>query len=282
MYKITRKEILSDNVELMDIKAPFITRKCEPGQFLMLCAEEDGERIPMTIAGYDREAETVTIIYQVVGHSTRILSQKKQGEYLPDIVGPLGYPADIPENKRILGIGGGLGIAPLYPQINKGKELGGKIDAILGGQTDSDIILKEEIEAIAENVYYASDDGSVGTKGFVTGPLTKLLEDGEEYDLVIAVGPLPMMKAVTDITKKYNIKTNVSLNPIMIDGTGMCGGCRVTVGGETKFACVDGPDFDGHAVDFDEAMRRQGMYKEEEREADHKCRMGLEVNNNEK
>lgn len=274
MYPIIKKVSLNETVELMEVQCPFVARKCEPGQFIMLCVEPDGERIPLTIAGYDREKETITIIYQVVGHSTRKLSEKNVGDSIQDLVGPLGQEAHIPKGKKILGIGGGVGIAPLYPQLAKAKELGGEIDCILGGQTNDLIILKDEMTSICNKVHYASNDGSIGTKGFVTEPLTELLEKGETYDLVIAIGPLPMMKAVCDITKKYGIKTNVSLNPIMIDGTGMCGGCRVTVGNETKFACVDGPDFDGHLVNFEEAIKRQGMYKEEE----HKCRMGSEVN----
>lgn len=274
MYPIIKKVSLNETVELMEVHCPFVARKCEPGQFIMLCAEPDGERIPLTIAGYNREKETITIIYQVVGHSTRKLSEKNVGDSIQDLVGPLGQAAHIPEGKRILGIGGGVGIAPLYPQLLKAKELGGDIECILGGQTNDLIILKDEMNSICNKVHYASNDGSIGSKGFVTEPLTKLLEQGEKYDLVIAIGPLPMMKAVCDITKKYGIKTNVSLNPIMIDGTGMCGGCRVTVGNETKFACVDGPDFDGHLVNFEEAIKRQDMYKEEE----HKCKMGSEVN----
>jgi len=279
MYKIVRKVTLNETVELMEVICPFVARKCEPGQFVMLCVEPDGERIPLTIAGYDREKETITIIYQVVGHSTIKLSEKNVGDSIQDLVGPLGQEAHLPEGKKILGIGGGVGIAPLYPQLTKGKELGNHIDCILGGQSRDYIILKDEMEAFCDTVHYASNDGSIGVKGFVTDPLLKLLESGEQYDLVIAIGPLPMMKAICDITKKYGIKTNVSLNPIMIDGTGMCGGCRVTVGNETKFACVDGPDFDGHLVAFEEVIRRQGMYKEEESAAEHICRMGMEAEN---
>lgn len=274
MYKIVTKRKLNDLVELMEIEAPFVSRKCEPGQFIILRVDEEGERIPLTIADYDREKETVTIIYQVVGYSTKKLSLKKEGDCVEDFVGPLGQEAPLHKVKKVLGIGGGVGIAPLYPQLKKMKELGAEVDTILGGRSDEFIILDKEMEDVCDNVYYATNDGSKGIKGFVTDKLNELIENGEEYDLVIAIGPLIMMKAVCEITKKHNIKTNVSLNPIMIDGTGMCGGCRVTVGGETKFACVDGPDFDGHKVDFDEAMRRQGMYKEEEK--DHVCRLGLE------
>lgn len=274
MYKIVAKRKLNDLVELMEIHAPYVARKCEPGQFIILRVDEEGERIPLTIADYDRKKETVTIIYQVVGYSTKKLSHKNEGDSVEDFVGPLGQEAPLHKVKRVLGIGGGVGIAPLYPQLKKMKELGVQVDTILGGRSDEFIILEDEMENISDNVYYATNDGSKGIKGFVTDKLNALIENGEKYDLVIAIGPLIMMKAVCEITKKHDIKTNVSLNPIMIDGTGMCGGCRVTVGGETKFACVDGPDFDGHQVDFDEAMRRQGMYKEEEK--DHVCRLGLE------
>lgn len=272
MYKIVSKKKLNDSVELMVIKAPFVSRRCEPGQFIILRVDEEGERIPLTISDYNREEETVTIIYQVLGYSTKKLSQKQQGDTVEDFVGPLGQEAPLHKVKRVLGIGGGVGIAPLYPQLKKMKELGVNVDVILGGRSDEFIILEDEMENICENVYYATNDGSKGIKGFVTDQLNELITNGEKYDLVIAIGPLIMMKAVCDITKKYNIKTNVSLNPIMIDGTGMCGGCRVTVADEIKFACVDGPDFDGHLVNFDEALNRQGIYKEEE----HNCRLGLE------
>jgi ferredoxin--NADP+ reductase len=272
MYTILEKRKLNDLVDLMKIKAPYVSRRCEPGQFIILRVDEDGERIPLTIADYDREEETITIIYQVAGYSTKKLSQKEVGDTIEDFVGPLGQEAPLPEAKKVLGIGGGVGIAPLYPQLKKIKSEGAQVDAILGGRSEDIIILKEESEAVCDHVYYATNDGSKGMKGFVTDQLKALIEAGETYDLVIAIGPLVMMKAVCEITKEYNIKTNVSLNPIMIDGTGMCGGCRVTVGEETKFACVDGPDFNGHLVDFDEAINRQGIYKEEE----HQCKLGLE------
>lgn len=271
MYKILKKKKLNEAVELMVVQAPFVARSCQPGQFIILRPDEKGERIPLTIADYDREKETVTIIYQVVGYSTQLLSAKQEGDTIPDFVGPLGKPSELKKHKRVLGIGGGVGAAPLYPQIRKLHEMGVAVDVILGGRSKEFIILDKEFEAICDNVYYATDDGSKGKKGFVTDVLNDLLNEGKEYDEVIAIGPLVMMRAVVNITKPKNIPTAVSLNPIMIDGTGMCGGCRVTVGGETKFACVDGPDFDGFLVDFDECMRRQGMYKEEE----HTCRIGL-------
>lgn len=272
MYEIQRKVTLNESVELMEIKAPYVAKKCEAGQFIILRVDEEGERIPLTIADYNREKETVTIIYQVVGYTTKKLSAKQEGDFLEDFVGPLGKPAPLKKVKRVLGIGGGVGIAPLYPQLKKMKELGAQVDVILGGRSEEFIILGDEIEGCSDQVYYATNDGTKGIKGFVTDQLKVLQEEGHTYDLVIVIGPLIMMKAVCEMTKKLKIKTNASLNPLMIDGTGMCGGCRVTVGGKTRFACVDGPDFDGHLIDFDEAMLRQVIYKEEE----HRCKLGLE------
>jgi ferredoxin--NADP+ reductase len=272
MYKIVDKKKLNEAVELMVIKAPFVARKCEPGQFIIVRADDNSERIPLTIADYDREQETVTIIYQVVGFSTQILNQKKVGDSVADFVGPLGQPTELKKHKRVLGIGGGVGAAPLYPQIRKLHEMGVEVDVILGGRSEAYIILEEEFKEVCHQVYFATNDGSKGKEGFVTDVLAELVENGEQYDEVIAIGPLVMMKAVVGMTKSLNIPTAVSLNPVMIDGTGMCGGCRVTVGGEIKFACVDGPDFDGFLVDFDECLRRQNMYKDEE---SHICRIGL-------
>lgn len=272
MYTIVDKCKLNDTVELMVVHAPYVARKCEPGQFVMVRVEDGGERIPLTIADYDREKQTVTIIYQVVGFSTRKLSEKAAGDGIADFAGPLGQPAGIhPGKKRIIGIGGGVGAAPLYPQLRKWQENGAAVDVILGGRSKEFIILEKEFSAFCGQVHMATNDGSAGVQGFVTDILKQVLSEGEGYDEVIAIGPLPMMKAVVDITKPLGVPTAVSLNPIMIDGTGMCGGCRVTVGGETKFACVDGPDFDGLLVDFDECIRRQGMYKEMEA---HACRIG--------
>ncbi|WP_113671305.1 sulfide/dihydroorotate dehydrogenase-like FAD/NAD-binding protein [Vallitalea guaymasensis] len=270
MYKIVKKKTINSQVELMVVEAPFTARKCEPGQFIILRVNEDGERIPLTIADYDREAGTVTIIYQVVGYSTKLLSKKQEGDYINDFVGPLGQATELKKHKRVLGIGGGVGAAPLYPQIKKLKSMGVSVDVIIGGRSEEYIILEDEFKEICDNIYFATNDGTKGTKGFVTDVLNDLLEKGNKYDEVIAIGPLIMMKAVVSVTKPLNIPTGVSLNPIMIDGTGMCGGCRVTVGGETKFACVDGPDFDGFLVDFDECMRRQSYYREEE---DHVCKL---------
>lgn len=270
MYKIQEKEILNSVVQKMVIEAPFVARKCEPGQFIILRVEEGGERIPLTIMDYDREAKTVTIVYQILGHTTTQLSKKEAGDYLVDFVGPLGAPTELHAHKRVLGIAGGVGAAPLYPQLKKLAEMGVEVDVIIGGRTAELVILGEQFAEFCTNVYYATNDGSLGHQGFVTDVLKKLLEKGEKYDEVITIGPLIMMKAVVGITKPLNIPTGVSMNPVMIDGTGMCGGCRVTVGDETKFACVDGPDFDGLKVDFDEAMRRQNYYKEQEQ---HICRL---------
>jgi len=271
MYKIVKKRKINETVEEMVIEAPYVARKCKPGQFVIIIVEDGGERVPLTIADYDREAKTVTIIYQMVGYSTKLLGSKSEGEYISDIAGPLGNPVEFHGVKRVLGIGGGVGAAPLYPQIKELVRNGAKADVIIGGRSESYVILDDEFSEFSENVYVATNDGSKGTQGFVTDVLNKLIAEGNRYDEVIAIGPVIMMKAIVDITKKLSIKTSVSLNPIMIDGTGMCGGCRVTIGNEVKFACVDGPDFDGFQVDFEELMRRQGMYKKEE---EHKCRMG--------
>lgn len=272
MYKIIRKEKLSECVERMTVHAPYVARKCEPGQFIILCANEGDERIPLTIQDYDREAQTVSIIYQVVGYSTKRLAEKEEGDFIAHFAGPLGIAVEGKNTKRVLGIGGGVGAAPLYPQIKKLSENGVQCDVILGGREKNLVILQDEFTAISDHTYFATNDGSLGVKGFVTDVLKALIDEGNGYDEVIAIGPLPMMKAVVDITRPLGIHTMVSLNPIMIDGTGMCGGCRVTVGGKTKFACVDGPDFNGFEVDFDEAIRRQGMYKQQEA---HVCQLGL-------
>ena len=256
----------------MVVLAPFVARHCEPGQFIILRVDEDGERIPLTIAEYDRTRGTVSIIYQVAGYTTRKLSAKKAGEALVDFVGPLGQPTELHPIKRVIGIGGGVGAAPLYPQLKKLSEIGTSVDVILGARSKDLIILEEKFSRFCKNVYVTTDDGSYGAKGLVTEKLKALVEAGEKYDEVIAIGPVIMMKFVSMLTKQLGLKTNVSLNPIMVDGTGMCGGCRVTVGGETKFVCVDGPDFDGHQVDYDELMRRQSMYKTEEA---HSCKIGL-------
>lgn len=276
MFKIIKKEILNPSVRLMEVEAPLIARKAEPGQFIILRVNDDGERIPLTIADYDREKGTVTIIFQEVGKSTRVLGTLEAGDCIRDFVGPLGVATHLDGCKKAAVIGGGLGAAIAYPQAKKLHSMGVEVDTIVGFRNKDLIILENEMKAASTRLFTATDDGSNGNKGFVTDILKKLIEEGNKYDLVIAIGPLIMMKMVSLLTKQYGIKTIVSMNPIMVDGTGMCGGCRITVDGETKFACVDGPDFDGHKVDFDEAMRRQQIYKKEEKksEEDHLCKLG--------
>lgn len=276
MYKIVKKEVLNSVVVMMEIEAPYVAARCEAGQFVIVRVDEDGERIPLTIADFDRERNTVEIIFQVVGYSTTLMAKLNEGDYLQDFVGPLGQPAPLnKEWKRVIGIAGGVGAAPLYPQAKKLAEQGTKVDVIIGGRTAELVLLEEKFEKFCDNVYIMTDDGSLGEQGVVTKKLQELLDAGVQYDHAIAIGPLIMMKFVVALTKKpeYNLPTAVSLNPIMIDGTGMCGGCRVTVGGETKFACVDGPDFDGFEVDFDQCMKRQTFFKEEE----HECMMKLQA-----
>jgi ferredoxin/flavodoxin---NADP+ reductase len=275
MFKIVRKETLNPFVKLMEIEAPYIAKKAEPGQFIIFRINEDGERIPLTIADYDRDKGTVTIIFQEVGKSTKILGQMNEGDYILDFVGPLGVASHFDGLKKVAVIGGGLGTAIAYPQAKHLHAMGVEVHSITGFRNKDLIILEKEMGAASDKLVIATDDGSNGNKGFVTDILKQLIEDGNKYDMVIAIGPLIMMKVVCNLTKQYGIKTVVSMNPVMIDGTGMCGGCRITVGGKTKFACVDGPDFDGHEVDFDEAMRRQMMYKKEEKESvdNHTCRL---------
>ena len=276
MYKIVKKEVLNSVVVMMEIEAPYVAARCEAGQFVIVRVDEDGERIPLTIADFDRERNTVEIIFQVVGYSTTLMAKLNEGDYLQDFVGPLGQPAPLnKEWKRVIGVAGGVGAAPLYPQAKKLAEQGTKVDVIIGGRNPELVLLKEKFEKFCDNVYIMTDDGSLGEQGVVTKKLQELLDAGVQYDHAIAIGPLIMMKFVVALTKKpeYNLPTAVSLNPIMIDGTGMCGGCRVTVGGETKFACVDGPDFDGFEVDFDQCMKRQTFFKEEE----HACMMKLQA-----
>ncbi len=280
MFPIVKKRVLNDTVTLMEIQAPLVARKAQPGQFIIFRIDEEGERVPLTIAGYDRQAGTVTIIFQKVGYTTEKLDTLEEGDALLDFVGPLGEPSHTDGITRAAVIGGGLGVAIAYPQAKALHEAGAKVDLIVGFRNESLVILKDELTAACTDLTIMTDDGSNGNKGFVTQALEKKLQAGEKYDVVIAIGPLPMMRAVCDLTKPYGVKTIVSMNPIMIDGTGMCGGCRVTVGGETKFACVDGPDFDGHLVDWDEAIARSRMFRPEEaqaREKLHKCRLTGEV-----
>jgi ferredoxin--NADP+ reductase len=267
MFPILKKESLNPTVSLMVISAPHIAKKAEPGQFIILRTDAEGERIPLTIADFDREAGTVTIIYQIVGATTKKLDALKEGDSLCDFVGPLGVPSHVEGLKKVAIVGGGVGCAIAYPVAKKCHRLGAQVHTIAGFRTKDLVILEEEFKAVSDEMFLMTDDGTAGEKGLVTEALQRLIDAGNVYDEVIAIGPLPMMKFVSLLTKKYGIKTTVSMNPIMIDGTGMCGGCRLTVGGKTKFACVDGPDFDGHEVDFDEAMSRSGMYREFERHA---------------
>ena len=266
MYKILKKEKLNDSVTRMVIKAPFAAKKAEPGQFIILRVDKDGERVPFTIADYDRENETVTIIFQVVGAETSMLNLKNEGDYIEDFVGPLGNPTKTEGYHKVAVVGGGVGTAIAYPVAKKFHQQGAVVHSIIGFRNKDLVILQDEFETVSDKYILISDDGSTGKQGFVTDALKELIDSGEKYDLVMAIGPIPMMKFVSKLTKEYGIKTIVSMNPIMIDGTGMCGGCRLTVGGETKFACVDGPEFDGHLVDFDEAMERGAMYRKFERE----------------
>ena len=273
MFKIVRKEVLNPNVTLLEIEAPFVAKKVKAGQFIILRIDEYGERLPLTVAGYDREKGTVTIIFQLVGLTTKALAMLNEGDYLKDFVGPLGRPTDVEGKKRVAVVGGGVGCAIAYPVAKAMHEAGAVVDGIMGFRNKDIVILEKEFNEACDNFYMMTDDGSYGEKGFVTVKLQELLESGIQYDEVIAIGPVPMMKFVCKTTEPFGVKTIVSLNPIMIDGTGMCGGCRVTVGGETKFACVDGPEFDGHQVDFTELMNRNATYRDQEAEAmTHMCR----------
>ena len=267
MFTIVKKERLNPTVTRMVIEAPYVARKAEPGQFIIFRTHEDSERVPLTIADTDREAGTVTIIYQIVGGSTMELDAMQEGEAICDFVGPLGVATHTEGLRMVAVVGGGVGCAIAYPVTKKLHEQGATVHAVVGFRNKDLVILEDEFRAASDRLVMMTDDGSCGEKGLVTAALEKLIQEGNEYDEVIAIGPLVMMKFVCAVTKKYGIKTVVSMNPIMIDGTGMCGGCRLTVGGETKFACVDGPDFDGHLVDFDEAMKRGTMYREFEQHA---------------
>ncbi len=267
MNRILEKRSLNPTVTLMKVEAPLVARKAEPGQFIILRADGNGERIPLTVADFDRERGTVTIIFQIVGAATATLNHLKEGEFIHDFVGPLGRPTHTEGLKKVAVVGGGVGCAIAYPVAKKLHEQGAVVHSVTGFRTKDLVILEKEFEAASDLVCKMSDDGSWGEKGLVTDALKKLIESGEQYDEVITIGPLIMMKFVCALTKNYGIKTVASMNPIMIDGTGMCGGCRLTVGGVTKFACVDGPEFDGHEIDFDEAMARGRMYQDFERHA---------------
>lgn len=282
MYKIVKKEYLANNIYLMDILAPRVAKSCYPGQFVIVKMDEKGERIPLTICDFDREVGTVTIVFQAVGVSTIEMAEYQEGDSFRDFVGPLGCKSELvdeaPEElkkKNILFVAGGVGTAPVYPQVKWMKEQGYDVDVIIGARNKELIILEEAMKEQAENVYVCTDDGSYGFKGNVNDQIKDLVyNQGKKYDLVIAIGPVIMMKFVCILTKELGIKTIVSMNPIMVDGTGMCGACRLTVGGVVKFACVDGPEFDGHLVDFDESMKRQQMYKTDEGRAMLKAKEG--------
>ncbi len=292
MYPILEKRCLAENIWLMKVHAPRVARSAQPGQFVIVRADEPGERIPLTVADYDPAAGSVTIVIQTIGVSTRKICALEAGESLADFAGPLGRPSEFVgepletlRSKRFLFVAGGVGTAPVYPQVKWLHERGVAVDVVIGAKTRDMLIYTNEMRTVADRLYIATDDGSEGYKGLVTGLIDELIERGEHYDTCVAIGPMIMMKFVALTTRKYALPTVVSLNALMVDGTGMCGACRVTVGGKTRFTCVEGPEFDGHEVDFDEAMRRQGMYRTHEqraaaiaaeRAAGHRCRIGLD------
>ncbi len=274
MYKIMKKQELAANIYLMDVEAKRVAKSCQPGQFVIVRMDADGERIPLTICDYNRETGAVTIVFQTVGAATKMMADLKVGDYFHDFVGPLGCASEFVKEdleslkqKKMLFVAGGVGAAPVYPQVKWLHEHGIQADVIVGSKTKDLLILEKEMEAVAGNLYVTTDDGSYGRSGMVTQVIKDLIAEGKKYDVCVAIGPMIMMKFVCLLTKEYELPTIVSLNPIMVDGTGMCGACRVTVGGKVKFACVDGPEFDGHAVNFDEAMRRQSLYKTQEGKA---------------
>jgi len=282
MYKIVKAECLADKIYLMDVEAPRVARACQPGEFVIVKMDEAGERIPLTICDYDRGKGLVTIVFQIVGASTERMARLKEGDYFQDFVGPLGKPSEFVKDdleevkkRRYLFVAGGVGSAPVYPQVKWMKAHGVEVDVIEGSKTKELLILEEKLKAVAQNLYVTTDDGSYGRKGMVTEVIKDLVvNEGKKYDVCVAIGPMIMMKFVCKLTKELELPTIVSLNPIMVDGTGMCGACRVSVGGQIKFACVDGPEFDGHQVDFDQAMKRQLMYKTEEGRAFLKLKEG--------
>ena len=277
MYRILKKQELSPGILEYDIEAPRVAKKALPGQFIVLRVNEEGERVPLTIADFDREEGIVTILFQVVGASTELLASLQEGDSILDFVGPLGQPSELSDHMgTVVFVGGGIGVAPVYPIARAAHELGNKVISILGAKTKDILIFEDRMRAISDEVLITTDDGSYGIKGFVTNAIEELVKRGEKIDQVTAIGPGVMMKSVAEATRPYGIKTIVSLNPIMVDGTGMCGGCRVQVGEETKFACVDGPEFDGHLVDFQGLMARGRMYRTQEaKEKDHICNIGL-------
>jgi ferredoxin--NADP+ reductase len=270
MYEILEKKVLSETVKLMEVKAPLIAKKAKAGQFIILRIDEEGERIPLTIADYDRNKGTITIIFMEVGKTTKQLGTMKVGDKLLNFAGPLGVESEIEKYGTVVTIGGGVGIAPLYPVVRELKKAGNYVISILGARNEKLLMLEKEVGEFSDELHICTDDGSKGTKGFVSNILQNIIDSGKKIDIVWAIGPVIMMKVVADLTKKYNLKTMVSLNPIMVDGTGMCGGCRVTVGGQIKFACVDGPEFDGHKVDYDNLMLRNRRFLKEE---EHACKI---------
>ena len=274
MYRILKKEALNPTVTRMVVEAPLVARRAQPGQFVILRVDQEGERIPLTIAGYDREKGTVTIIFQLVGGATMALDRLEEGDYIQDFAGPLGTPSHTQGLRKVAVVGGGVGCAIALPVAQKLHDQGAEVHAITGFRGKELVILEEEFRAASSRFFLMTDDGSAGEKGLVTAALERLIQEGERYDQVIAIGPLVMMKFVCQLTKKYDVPTVVSMNPLMVDGTGMCGGCRLTVGGKVRFACVEGPDFDGHQVDFDEAIARSGPYRQQERHArEAACRL---------
>lgn len=282
MYSILKKRFLAPDICQMEVLAPRIASSAQPGQFLIVRVDDMGERVPLTICDYDSVTGSVTIVTQQVGASSRKICALEKGDAFTDFAGPLGMPSDfihekeeVLQGKKYLFIAGGLGTAPVYPQVKYLHKKGAHVEVIIGAKTRNLVIMEEEMRQVAREVYVCTDDGSYGFKGLVTAKLKELMDSGHTYDQAVAIGPMIMMKFVTLTAKEYNLPLTVSLNTLMVDGTGMCGACRVTVGGQTKFACVDGPEFDAYQVDFDEAMRRQGMYKPQEQEADHKCNIGL-------
>lgn len=281
MYKITRKAMLTPTICLMDVEAPRLAASAQPGQFLIVRAREEGERIPLTICDYDREQGTVTIVTQIVGASSRLICALEEGDCFTDVVGPLGCPSDFVDltdgalkGSRYLFVAGGLGTAPVYPQAKYLHERGAHVDVVVGAKTADLLILREEMSAVCDNLYVCTDDGSEGHHGLVTEKVKLLLAEGRHYDQAVAIGPMIMMKFVALTLRESGIPLTVSLNTLMVDGTGMCGCCRITVGGKVRFACVEGPEFDAYQVDFDEALRRQTIYRPQEQEADHKCKIG--------
>ncbi len=279
MFKIVKRRQLKSNILQFTLKAPFIAKKAQPGQFVIVRAGEHGERVPLTIADFDRAEGTIDIIFMVVGASTRLLAELQEGEYLLDLVGPLGKKTDIhPDMGTVVCVGGGIGAAPIYPIARGMKQAGNHVISVIGAKNKDIMILKDEMQAVSDELLVTTDDGSYGIKGFVTTALQQLIDRGEKIAEVVAIGPVVMMRSVAEATRPYGIKTVVSLNPIMVDGTGMCGGCRVQVGSKTKFACVDGPEFDGHLVDFTNLMERQRMYKPQEKaESDHVCNIEIQA-----